>query len=138
MADHIQVEYIPSPPVNRVIPRCFRNFCPAFSQDVRAFAKRDAVSCFLIAVVGVWVIVNIVLFSVAFKSSDTAVWTALGIISAIIPAGIFTLAVIITTCLYCGKIYRDSCEEITLEEHPDLRGSFNDDIMDVAFNFDEP
>jgi hypothetical protein len=125
LADHVQVEYIPSPSVNRVIPRCARNFCPTFNHDVRAYANRDAFSCALIGIVSIWFIVDIVLFSVAFKSNDKNVWMALGIVSTIIPASIFALATLITSCLYCGKIYRDSSEEITLEDHPDLQGSFD-------------
>lgn len=135
--EQVQIEYIPSPNVNRVIPRCFRNFCPSFSKDVKAYAKKDALSCSLIVIATLWFIVDIVLFSIGCKTKNTDILIALGVISTVIPFIIFGLVSIVTTCLYCGKIYRDSSEEITLEDHPELRGNFSDDAMNNAFNFDE-
>ena len=134
--EHVQIEYIPSPPVNRVVPRCFRNFCPSFSKDVKAFAKKDALSLVLIVVASMWFTVDVTLFIIGCKTENIKVWIALGMISTIIPSIIFTIFSIMTTCLYCGKIYRDSSEEITLEDHPDLRESFNEDtgIMNDAFD----
>ncbi len=137
LVEHVQIEYIPSPPVNRVIPRCFRNFCPSFSKDVKAYAKRDTLSCSLTVIASIWFITDVVLFGIGCNTENKKVWIALGIISTVIPFIIFTLVSIVTTCLYCGKIYRDSSEEITLEDHPDLRESLGDDAMNDAFNFDE-
>lgn len=135
--EHVQIEYIPSPPVNRVVPRCFRNFCPSFSKDVVTFAKKDVLSLVLIVVASIWFIVDVALFIIGCKTENIKVWIALGMISTVIPAILFIIFTAITTCLYCGKIYRDSSEEITLEDHPDLRGTFNEDTDAMNDAFDE-
>jgi hypothetical protein len=139
-AEHVQVEYIPSPPVNRVVPRCMKNLCPTWGRDVKNYIKKDAFTFTMIIILGVWLTVDTILFGVAYSKSDPNVWLALGVISTIIPAIIVGLATIITTCLYCGKIYRDASEEITLEDHPDLRSSLDygeTDFMDEAFHYDD-
>ena len=134
----VQVEYIPSPSVNRVVPYCMKNFCPTFGRDARNYAKKDKFSCTLLILASIWFTVDIILFGVAYSTNDKKVWLALGLISTIIPACVAFLAALMTACLYCGKIYRDSSEEITLEDHPDLRGSFDQEheFMNDAFLYD--
>ena len=115
-----------------------KNFCPTFGRDVYNYAKKDKFSCTLFILASIWFTVDIILFGVATATNNRRVWLALGLISTIIPACVSFLSALLTTCLYCGKIYRDSSEEITLEDHPDLRSSFDHEheLMNDAFLYE--